>query len=254
MSRENPVMEVYHRIKVKLYPNHLPGIKGRYIARTVSEAMLDIEQVGAFLVNRGGFKGSYEDMISNVRLWLEEAVYLLCNGFSVDMGYFSIHPAIGGVFDSENEPFDPEKNPISFTFRTRGKLRRLADFITVEVEGLADADGFIAEFLDVEAKSSGAFYIPGNMFVITGGKLKVAGDDPACGVYFVPVDDPSKAVKVEHLADNTRVKIIGKAPRTGYQNNRIEIRTQYAGSSGIFLKEPRVITGDFILEEVEKQR
>jgi hypothetical protein len=92
------------------------------------------------------------------------------------------------------------------------------------------------------------------MFVITGGKLKVAGDDPACGVYFVPVDDPSKAVKVEHLADNIPTKIIGKAPRTGYQNNRIEIRSQFTGSGTIFLKEPRVITGDFILEEVEKQR
>jgi hypothetical protein len=250
MSRVNPVMEVMHRIRVKLYPNNLPTSKGAYIARADSEAMLGIREVGASLVNRGGFTGSHEDLIEHVRLWFEEAMYQLCNGFSINTGFFSIHPSVGGVFDSDKEVHDPQKHPVGFTFRVRGRLRRLVKYITVEIEEIADVTGLIHEFLDVDEEATSTYYVPGDMFVISGHKIKVAGDDPACGVYFVPVDDPSKEVKVERLAENTPTKIIGRAPKTGYQNNRIEVRSQYAGSGGIFLKEPRIITGNFILEEV----
>jgi hypothetical protein len=177
-------------------------------------------------------------------------MYLLCNGFAVNTGYFSIHPSVGGVFSAENEPFDPQKHPISFTFRVRGKLRRLVEFITVEIEGIADVAGYIDEFRDVEEESINTLYAPGSQFVISGHRLKVAGGSPVCGVYFVPVDDPSKAVKVARLAENTPTKIIGKAPQTGYQSNRIEIRTQYSGSANTFLKDPRVITSLFVLEEM----
>jgi hypothetical protein len=46
-------------------------------------------------------------------------------------------------------------------------------------------------------------FVPGNQFVITGDKIKVAGEDPACGVYMVPVDDPSSALKLTRIAENS---------------------------------------------------
>jgi hypothetical protein len=71
---------------------------------------------------------------------------------------------------------------------------------------------------------------------------------PGVGVFFVPVDDPSKAVKVSRVAENTPSKITGIAVDTGYAYNRIEIRTQFAGSGANFLKTPRTITSNFVLE------
>jgi len=50
------------------------------------------------------------------------------------------------------------------------------------------------------------------------------------------------------VIENTPTKIVGIAPSTQHQRNRIEVRTRYAGS-GINLKNIRVITGPFILEE-----
>jgi hypothetical protein len=40
MAIINPVNEMLHRIRVKLYPNYLPHIPGAYIARTDNEASL----------------------------------------------------------------------------------------------------------------------------------------------------------------------------------------------------------------------
>jgi 20S proteasome alpha/beta subunit len=65
----------------------------------------------------------------------------------------------------------------------------------------------------------------------------------------VPVDDPSKAVKVTRIGENSASTVTGIAPDTHCQYNRIEIRTQYTGSAATFLKAPLSIVSEFVLEE-----
>ena len=173
-------------------------------------------------------------------------------GFAVNNGYYSIYPNIGGTFNSVNEAHDQAKNPISFRFGIRSGLSKLIDKITVDITGLADTSGWIDQFVDTDEDSVNTLYTAGDQFIIRGHKIKVAGDDPTVGVYFVPVDDPSKAAKVTRIAENNPSKIIGIAPKTEWVENRIEIRTQYAGSANTTLKTPRVITSSFILEEAKK--
>ena len=249
MAIINTVKEKLHRIRVKLYPNYLPHVEGAYLARTVSEASLGINDVCAALKNRGGFTGSYEDLLENVRQFFDEAANQLLDGYAVNTGYFSIHPNIGGTFNAVNEAHDHDKHPISFRFRVRSKLRSLVENISVVVEGIADASGWIDEFIDTDENSINTLYTAGDQFIIHGHKIKVSGEDPTVGVYFVPVDDPSKAVKVTRIAENLPAKIIGIAPKTEWVENRIEIRTQFTGSGGVTLKAPRVIASSFVLEE-----
>ena len=245
----NNVTEVLHRIRVKLYPNYLPNVEGAYIARTDSEASLSIEQVCAALKNRGGYGGDYEDLVEGVKQFFDEAAYQLCDGFSVNTGYFSIHPNVGGTFNAVTDMHDHKKHPISFRFRANLKLRKLIQHIAVDIEGIADSSGWIDEFIDTDEDSLNTVYVPGNQFVIHGHKLKAAGDDPGVGVYFVPVDDPAQAVKATRIAENSPSKIIGIAPATGHMHNRIEIRTQYSGSGSTFLKTVRTIASGFTVEE-----
>ena len=249
MSIINNVNEVLHRIRVKLYPSYLPAVEGAYIARTYNEASLSIEQVCAMLKNRGGFTGNYESLIENVRQYFDEAAYQLCDGYAINTGYFSIHPNVGGTFSSISESPDAEKHPLTFRFRTLSTLRNLAKLIRIDVEGLADNSGWIDEFTDIDENSVNGVFLEGNMFSITGNKIKIIGDDPSCGVYFVPVEDPSKAVKVKRIAENSPTKIIGVGVKTNYTHNRLEIRTQFSGAGNRMLKSPRTITSSFILEE-----
>ena len=249
MAIINNVQEVLHRIRVKLYPNYLPNVEGTYIARTDSEASLSIEQVCAALKNRGGFGGDYEDLVEGVKQFFDEAAYQLCDGFAVNTGYYTIHPNVGGTFNGVNEAHDHKKHPLSFRFRTLSKLRRLVEHIAIDIEGVADTAGWIDEFIDTDEDSVNTLYVPGDQFIIHGHKIKVAGDDPGVGVYFVPGDDPAQAVKVSRIAENTPTKIIGIAPTVEHMHNRIEIRSQFNGSTSSFLKTPRVITSVFVLEE-----
>jgi len=249
MAVINNVIEVLHRIRVKLYPNYLPTADGAYIARTDSEASLSIEQVCAALKNRGGYGGDYEDLVEGVRQFFDEAAYQLCDGFAVNTGYYSVHPNIGGTFNSTTEIHDHKKHPISFRFRTGRKLRRLVEHIGVDIEGIADTSGYIDEFIDPEEDSINSHYFPGNQFIIHGHKIKLAGDDPDVGVYFVPVNNPANTMKATRIAESTPSKIIGVAPGTGASPVRIEVHTQFSGSGGTLLKAVRVITSGFTLEE-----
>jgi hypothetical protein len=94
MAIINNVNEVLHRIRVKLYPNYLPKVEGAYIARTDSETSLTIEEVCAVLKNRGGFTGSYDDLVEHVRQFLDEAACQLCDGFAVNAGYGTVRTVV----------------------------------------------------------------------------------------------------------------------------------------------------------------
>jgi hypothetical protein len=238
-----------HRIKVNLHPNCLPHCQGTYYAKSDNEASLGIERICSSMKDRGGFTGNYSVLLDNVKQFLDEAVYQLCDGYSVNLGYFSIYPNIGGTFQSVDEPYVKAKHPVRFRFRTNAKLRKMADHIVVEIKGEAKNKPRIGKFTDIDENSVNKLYVPGDMFSITGSKIKIAGDNPDCGLYFVPEGSPEAAVKVTRIMDNKPSKITGIAPLTECTCSRVEIRTQYTGSKTVYLKEPRTITSSFVLDE-----
>jgi len=244
------VSQVMHRIRVKMYPNYLPGYENTFIARTDSEAVLSVDQVCAAMRDRGGFKGNVDDLIENVKKFLEESAYQLCDGFAVNNGFYTIYPNIGGIFKRPHDTPDPAINPLTFRFRALPPLRKMAEAISITSDGPADTAGYIDEFIDKDLNASNSAFVPEHGFVIFGDKIKIAGEDPGVGMFFVPIDDPSKAVKVTRIFENVPSKIIGICPNTGHMLNRIEVRTQFEGSSTKFLKNLRVIRLPYVLEHV----
>jgi hypothetical protein len=243
---------VLHKIRAKLYPNHLQGkAEGQYIARTENERTLGAKDICTTAKTRGGYPGSMEELLEHVNWFNAEVAYQLADGYAVSNDWYTIYPHIGGTFESPRDKHDPEKNKISFRFSPRKRLRDIIKNISVEIQGVADTNGFINYLIDQEDAEFGHnMYLPGNMVAIYGSKIKIAGDNPGNGVFFVPVDDPSRAVKMARMGDNNPARITGIAPDTQCAQNRIEIRTQYNGTNNTFLKEPRVIASVFVLEHM----
>jgi hypothetical protein len=248
MATVNSLKEILHRIHVKLYPNYLVHVEGAYIARTDNEASLTIEEICAALKSRGGFTGNYDDLVEHVKQFFDEAAYQLCDGFAVNTGYFSVYPNVGGTFNKVTEGYDPQKHPISFRFRALAPLRALAEHIVVEIEGLANVSGYIDEFIDISTESVNDTLTPGGMFSIAGHKIKIVGEDPEIGIYFVSTANPDQRVKVVgHLGENKASKLIGIVPVLSAGTWKVEIKTQFSGSGSTILKEPRIITSEVIL-------
>jgi hypothetical protein len=241
------VKNVLHRIRVRLIPNNLLNVRGAYVAGVSNEAELSLEDVAAALKNRGGFTGNYHDMVEHVRQFLREAAYQLCDGFAVNLGWFSIRPVVGGGFETAHEVFDREKHPVSFRFRARAPLRDRARHIVIELDGPADICGCIDSFTDAASGAVNGTLTPGGLFSISGRKIKVAGNDPECGVWFVSLANPAQRHKVSSaLAENVSTKLIGLVPALPAGEYAIEIKTQYT-LGGKDLKKPRTVKSGFTL-------
>jgi len=245
MSLIYQVNEVLHRIRVRLYPSRLPEANGAFTARVSNEAVLDIEEVCASLVERGGFTGSYDDAVHCVRQYFKEAMYKLANGFAITNGFFTIQPSIGGFFESQHEEPDREKHPVRFHFRTLTTMDELASKVTVVVEKAPSAS--IELFTDMETGAVNSSVTPGGIFKLDGYKIKICGDSPDCGLYFVSTADPSVRIKAGgSFPENTSRKLIGRIPALPAGEYSLEIKTQYT-VGGIYLKEPRSVVSSLTL-------
>jgi hypothetical protein len=185
-------------------------------------------------------------LVECVKRFFGEPSYQLCDGFAVNTGYFSIHLNVGGTFYKVAEGWDGKKHPV--TFRFRAPLRELAEHIVVEIEGLANVAGYIDEFTDVSTGAVNETLTLGGIFAVVGHKIKVFGNDPEVGIYFVSTDGAELRVKVDRrLAENTGTKLIGIIPALDAGEWKVEIKTQYAGSGDTELKTPRVVESAFTL-------
>ena len=244
MAVINEITEVLHKIEAKLYPNYLGKGDGAYVARAKAEAPLSITDVCAAAKNRGGFSGRYEDLVEHAQIFINEVVYQLLDGFSVQLGGFcSLHTRITGTYHGANDHIGAEN--LHVAFRTLRHLKELLLKVKIENEGLAGDGAYIDEILDVHTESINSALTPGNMIHLLGNKIKVEGADPAVGVWFVSQADGARAQITEHLGINRDTELFGLIPALTPGTYKVEVVTQ--ASRGTALKEARVIRAEPVL-------
>jgi hypothetical protein len=237
-----------HKTRVKLVPNYLKGeheTAGKYIALTESERTVLIDEICQNMKERGSFEGNADTAMHNVREFFNECMFLLCDGWELNMKYFSIKPHIAGSWNRAEEAHDREKHPIRFAYRTLKPLRDLAEEIAVEVTGIEEQSAYIAEVLDVKSGAINENLTVRRNFIITGSRIQVSGDPADCGLFLVRIgDDGSETpVKVEEpFVQNSRNKLVALMPDSIAAGARVKVRiiTDYAGS-GTPLKANRTL-------------
>ena len=237
---------IHHRVKAYLYDNPLTDNPGDYMARVSSERSLDTEKICRSAVSRGGADISADSMQHGVNLFLKEMAYQLCNGYSVNTGYFTASPLIKGVFNSPDEAFDPARHSIIFQFNQGEILRNELPSIEVEIMGAAGASLGISQVVDVKTGSVNELLTPGRNLRISGHRIKVAGDSEETGVCFV---NQASAQKI--MVDKTDIVINNPSelfiiiPGLAAGTYKLQVTTQYSGAA--LLKRPRVTVLDKVL-------
>ena len=99
---------------------------------------------------------------------------------------------------------------------------------------------------DVKTGSVNDLLTPNRNLRISGSKLKIAGDNPANGVFFVNQETQERtAVDVTDIATNNPSEVMIIIPELAAGTYRLEIVTQY--SSGKNLKQSRMASFDRVL-------
>ena len=231
---------VLHTIKAWLYPNYFQHVEGKFIARAKAETPLSIENICASATTRGGADVTYDTMVEAVKLYYGETMYQLADGFSINNGYYSIHPAIKGAFENAESHIDPEKNKVDFTFQKRKGMRDLLQHISIQLQGVAQTDAFIGDVQDILSQSVDDVLTPGGALAVNGFKIKVEGPNADNGLYFIEATTGTRTKITTHFIENHPSRVVILIPAFAPGVYHLEIRTQHSGNS-TFLKAPRVV-------------
>jgi hypothetical protein len=79
-----------HRIRVKLYENHMAAIKGKHIAKMENGAMVTIPEVCAALKDRDLYHGDIAELARLFMLVMREAGRQMRDGFGINFRFFSV--------------------------------------------------------------------------------------------------------------------------------------------------------------------
>ena len=243
-------MSILHTIKAYLYDNVLTTDNPNdFIARVSSERSLGVKQICETASSRGGADVSAAAMEHAVELFLKEMSYQLCDGYAVNTGYFTTTAQIRGVFDSAAETFNAEKHNLFFQFIQGEKLRTEIPAIKVDILGTANSSALILQVTDVKTGSVNELLTPGRNLKIQGTKIKVVGDNPSIGVFFVNTSTNARTkVDASDMVVNNPSELIVLIPTLPAGSYKLEVVTQYMGTG--LLKEPRTAELDRVLTVV----
>ncbi len=239
-------MATFHKIKAQLYDNVLTENPNDFTARVISEKSLTIADVAQSAVTRGSANVSAQSMEHAVSLFLKEMAYRLCDGFSINTGYFTAQTTIKGVFNSATEKFDAAKHNVLFDFQQGSLLRKELSNVEVNILGVADSSLFIAQVIDVKTGSVNDILTPNRNLKISGSKIKIVGENEANGVYFVNQETQERTkVDTTDIVTNNPSELIVVIPDLTAGTYKVEVVTQFSGTN--VLKEPRSFVFDKVL-------
>ncbi len=232
------MVNIFHRIKAILIPNLLTDDPKDLYAKVTSERTLDIPAICKTAVTRGGAPTTEQAMKINVELFLEEMSYQLKDGYAVNTGYFTATPQIRGVFRNTDDRFDPARHTIYFQFGQGDILRKGLNEVQVEITGVSDAGISIVKVTDVKTKSVDDLITPGRNLRIKGSKLKLEGDHPDVGVWFVNQATQVRVrVEADDVVDNNPSELMIVVPNLDPGLYVLEVCSQHSGAQ--LLKAPR---------------
>jgi len=232
-------------LEYTLEPNELtenPDDMRAQVVNVISHTQRDlidrIMRIGAGLTR--------SDIASVLEAEKQVVMDIIGEGGAVNTELFNAFPSITGVFDTPNESFDSAKHRVKVHLQPGSALRTAATGIkTKKVTGVVTGT-IITSVLDVKTGSLNNLITPGRDVKVVGAKLKVAGNDPSVGLFFVNAADGARAaVDPSDFVVNNPSEVIAVVPDLDPGSYHIQITTQFG--AGRLLKTPKTATFDKVL-------
>ena len=189
-----------------------------------------------------------ETIRSSFILVKDLAIERLLAGASVNFGLAHFNLSVNGVFIGDNAQWDSAKHSLSVSALPTAELREAVRAVKVNVRGMATSGTIINSVIDVASGEENTRLTPGGAVNLTGSKIKVAGDNPACCIALTNEDNGTQTtIPANAIAINNPSKITFVLPALLPSGNyKLSIVTQFSNTSTL-LKEPRTYVFDYVL-------
>lgn len=221
-------------LKYSLTRNLLTDGAGNCMAKVQSSGSYDKEAIITDMLRRGSLL-TRTDILAVLNSFEESITGIINNGGSVNTPLFNTTFSISGVFEGAADNFDHKRHKVNVKFN-KGLLIR-----NTEVMIIPEKTGAIApqlQILEVKDSMSGKVnerLTPGGVLEVWGNKIKIAGDNPECGLYFVP--ESGEAIKAQVIVQNNPSSLIIAIPKLTVGTYTLKLVTQFTHSH--MMKLPR---------------
>ena len=223
-------------LKYSLSENMLTDRPDDYSAQTHAVDSLDKEAIIARILKRGTTV-TKTDVLAVFNGMEEVIADALLEGNTINLPLFNTSFSISGVFESPLDVFDGNRHKLNINL-TKGVLLREAEK-SVKFEKTSTTIP-LPQIQEVKDSISGAVnetLTPNGVVEVRGYNLKIEGDDPACGLWFVAANGTE--TKAVTFIENKPSRIIAMIPALPADKYQIKVVSQY--SNGIkLLKTPKL--------------
>ena len=216
-----------HSIRITLHSLPFEGQERKYYGRLNNAGTLDIRELAQRMAqSRSDLRA--ETIAYVMQMAMEEIADALAEGRCIDLDIGSLRPTIGGTFSSPYQKFDPEQHSIGLKFIPSDDMSarlRKAKVITYPDTSTT----YIDSIYDVYTETTDTAVTSGYPVYINGMRLRIIGNDPTVGVYFVHSN--GQEYPAQHIGTNSPKQLVVVCPTMPEGTCHVRIVTQ-GGSRG----------------------
>ncbi|MDO5523770.1 MAG: DNA-binding domain-containing protein [Bacteroidia bacterium] len=222
-------------LKYSLVENLLTERPDDYAAQTQPTRSYNKSEVIDLILRRGTLL-TRTDLVAAFNGLEETVVDIVKDGGTVNMPLFNTSFSISGVFDGPMDSFDTSRHRLNVNLTKGTLLRKAESEVQMTKTETTAPQPTIVEVRDAVSGTANEVLTPGGVIQLWGSNLKIAGENEANGLWFVP--ETGDAVKADVLVTNKPSQLIAMIPALPAANYTVRVVTQYNGS-GKGLKTPK---------------
>ncbi|MDR1154280.1 MAG: DUF4469 domain-containing protein [Bacteroidales bacterium] len=225
-----------NKLKAWLKPNDLTPNPNDFSAVLSPAGNVDFNGVVDEVMSEGT-EYQRDTVVDISRRFMRAGSRLALSGYNVNTGQCYMRAVITGALYGKK--WDPARNSVYVAIIQGADLRRECADTEVEILGVKPDLMAITRVVNLVSKQADGTLPRGRNAQVDGSYLKLAGDDPAVGVYLVEASSGAETkLAAEDIVTNDPSKLIiyvpGDLPAGEY---RIKVVTQFTG--GRLLNAPR---------------
>lgn len=224
-------------LQYSLVENLLTKVADDYMALVQPGGSYDKEAIVSQMLRRGTLL-TRTDILAVLNGFEETIRDITRDGCTVNTPLFNTSFSISGVFEGAMDTFDPNRHKLNVNLARGTVMRDAEKWVDIEKTGTVTPQPQILEVKDSVSGQVNEVLTPGGVLEVWGNNIKIDGDNPECGLYFVP--ETGDSVKAQVIVQNKPSTLIVMIPALTVGNWTLELATQFNG--GKPLKVPKTCT------------
>jgi hypothetical protein len=215
-----------------LRANNITDDPDDYMAVSQSPESYSLEDVFEHMTREGSTITKAEALAGFEEV-IQGIVNLVEQGNSVVTPLVNISPSISGVFDGEEDRFDPDRHQVNINVSPGLRLRDTAGDIPTQKIAPKDRVPVLRHFYDNRSDTRNGTITPAGGARITGALLKFDEEDENQGVFFINTSDGSERRVNQRMLQNKPSELIFMLPDLSAGTYRLEVRSNLEFTSEV---------------------